>query len=190
MKIALIDNYDSFTYNLYDYICRLGAECDVYRNDKLELNQLSDYEALVLSPGPKRPSDAGQLMDIIASYHNYKPILGICLGHQALGEFFGAKLVNSKVPVHGKTSLIKHTEKDIFKEIENPMQVMRYHSLLLKELPESLDPFAFTDDDELMAFRHKSKAIWGLQFHPESILTPSGLKLLQNWLNTIDCPTN
>lgn len=185
MKIALIDNYDSFTYNLYDYICRLGADCQVYRNDQVELNDLSEFNAIVLSPGPGRPSDAGKMMEIIDFYHNQKPFLGICLGHQALGEFFGAKLTNARLPVHGKTSLIQHAGDDIFVEIENPMQVMRYHSLLLYNLPICLSPLATTLTEELMAFRHKILAIHGLQFHPESVLTPSGLKIINNWLKTI-----
>ena len=185
MKIALIDNYDSFTYNLYDYICRLGADCQVYRNDEVQIDQLADFDSIVLSPGPKRPSDAAQLMNIIEKYYKLKPILGICLGHQALGEFFGAKLVNATIPVHGKTSLIQHSENDIFKDFENPMQVMRYHSLLLQDLPLSLISLASTYKNELMAFRHSTLPIWGLQFHPESILSPSGLRLLENWMRNV-----
>jgi anthranilate synthase/aminodeoxychorismate synthase-like glutamine amidotransferase len=186
MKVALIDNYDSFTYNLYDYLCRLGTVCDVYRNDKIELNILSDYDAIVLSPGPKRPSDAGLLMEIIENYYHLKPILGICLGHQALGEHFGAKLLKADIPLHGKTSLINHFALGIFENIDNPMQVMRYHSLILKDLPDCLIPIAVTDKNEIMAFRHISLPIMGVQFHPESILTTDGLKLLENWIKNID----
>jgi len=182
MKIALIDNYDSFTYNLYDYICRLGAECTVFRNDNLEMEQLSDFDAIVLSPGPGRPSEAGCLMEIITHYYKDKPFLGICLGHQALGEFFGAELSNAALPVHGKTSLIKHSETEIFKGIKNPMQVMRYHSLLLYKLPNCLRPLAQTESGELMAFRHKKFPIFAVQFHPESVLTPSGLQMMDNWM--------
>ena len=185
MKIALIDNYDSFTYNLYDYICRLGADCEVFRNDITELDQLSDFEAIVLSPGPGRPSDAGQMMNIIAKYYQLKPIFGICLGHQAIAEFFGAKLSNAGLPVHGKTSMIQHTGTDIFQNIDNPMQVMRYHSLLIQDLPDSLYQLAETETKELMAFRHKSLLIYGVQFHPESILSPSGLHLMENWMNIV-----
>jgi anthranilate synthase/aminodeoxychorismate synthase-like glutamine amidotransferase len=185
MKIALIDNYDSFTYNLYDYICRLGAECRVFRNDKIEMEQLSDFDAILLSPGPGRPSEAGQLMKIIASYYKLKPFLGICLGHQALGAFFGAELSNADLPVHGKTSLIEHYGTDIFKGIENPMQVMRYHSLLLYKLPDCLKPLAQTQSGELMAFRHHTLPIYAVQFHPESILTPSGLQMMDNWMTLL-----
>lgn len=185
MKIALIDNYDSFTYNLYDYICRLGAECRVFRNDKIELEQLSDFDAIVLSPGPGRPSEAGQLMKIIAHYYKVKPFLGICLGHQALGEFFGAELSNAGLPVHGKTSMVEHNGTDIFKGIDNPMQVMRYHSLLLYKLPDCLKPLAQTQSGDLMAFKHKILPLHAVQFHPESILTPSGLQMMDNWMNLL-----
>jgi anthranilate synthase/aminodeoxychorismate synthase-like glutamine amidotransferase len=186
MKVALIDNYDSFTYNLYDYLCRLGTDCDVYRNDKIELEILSNYDAIVLSPGPKRPADAGLLMEIIEHYYLLKPILGICLGHQALGEYFGAKLLKADIPVHGKTSQINHSSVSIFENIENPMQVMRYHSLILKDLPECLVPIAESTKNEIMAFRHISLPIWGVQFHPESILTTHGMKLLGNWIKIIN----
>ncbi len=183
IKICLIDNYDSFTYNLYDYLCRLGIECVVFRNDEVPFEELDNFDALVLSPGPQRPELAGYLMDIVRIYADKLPILGVCLGHQALGLYYGAELNKAKVPVHGKTSEIKHFNNDIFYNIENPMQVMRYHSLILDKLPDVLIPLAYTDKGELMAMRHKKLPLWGVQFHPESILTPSGIKLISNWLD-------
>jgi anthranilate synthase/aminodeoxychorismate synthase-like glutamine amidotransferase len=186
MNLVLIDNYDSFTYNLYDYLCRLGANCTVYRNDEIPFEELEKADALVLSPGPKRPETAGALMEVVSRFCESKAILGVCLGHQALGLYFGANLEKSAIPVHGKTSMIRHTERDIFKNIENPMQVMRYHSLLLKQLPDCLEPIAFTSQNELMAIRHKTLPLFGVQFHPESIMTNMGLKMLENWIDSIE----
>lgn len=182
--LLLLDNYDSFTYNLYDYLSQLGAVCKVVRNDKISISELEKYhfDGIVLSPGPKRPKDAGILMELIDHFYAKVPILGICLGMQAIGEYFGAKLVHASIPMHGKTSWVEHTENGIFNEIENPTQVMRYHSLLLKNLPDCLEPIAWTTTKELMAIQHKSYPIWGLQFHPESILTLEGLAILKNCL--------
>lgn len=182
--LLLLDNYDSFTYNLYDYLSQLGAVCKVVRNDKVSISELEKYhfDGIVLSPGPKRPKDAGILMELIDHFYAKTPLLGICLGMQAIGEYFGAKLVHASIPMHGKTSWVEHIENGIFNEIENPTQVMRYHSLLLKNLPDSLEPIAWTTTKELMAIQHKSHPIWGLQFHPESILTLEGLAILKNWL--------
>lgn len=184
MKLLLLDNYDSFTYNLYDYLCQLGTNCTVIRNDQTTIAQIKaqNFDAIVLSPGPKRPNDAGILMELIENFYIEKPILGICLGMQAIGEFFGAKLVHATVPMHGKTSWIQHGEAEIFKNIPNPTQVMRYHSLLLKDLPTCLKPTAWTDEKELMALQHETLPIWGMQFHPESILTTNGLEMLDNWV--------
>lgn len=182
MKIALIDNYDSFTYNLFDYLCRSGAVCDVYRNDAVSIQNLKNYDAFVLSPGPKRPEDAGLLMDIVDAFCEQKPMLGVCLGHQAIGMYFGADLQRAEIPVHGKSSMIHHGGTDIFLNLENPMQVMRYHSLLLNNLPYNLQPLAYTNEGALMAMRHSTLPLWGVQFHPESILTPLGLTLMNNWL--------
>lgn len=185
IQLLLIDNYDSFTYNLYDYLCTLGASCEVVRNDKVSMMELQkcQFDGLVLSPGPKRPQDAGILMNIIAEYHNKTPILGICLGMQAIGEFFGAKLVHAREPIHGKTSAI-HLEEDciLWNDIKNPTTVMRYHSLVLKELPACLIPTAWTAENELMALQHQTLPIFGVQFHPESILTQEGHQMLNNWL--------
>jgi anthranilate synthase/aminodeoxychorismate synthase-like glutamine amidotransferase len=182
--LLLLDNYDSFTYNLYDYLNQLGATCTVVRNDKTSILELEKchFDGIVLSPGPKRPKDAGILMELLDHFYAQMPILGICLGMQAIGEYFGAELVHASVPIHGKTSLVEHTEKGLFDGITQPTQVMRYHSLLLEKLPNCLEPTGWTATKELMAIQHKRYKIWGLQFHPESILTLEGLAILENWL--------
>jgi anthranilate synthase/aminodeoxychorismate synthase-like glutamine amidotransferase len=184
-KILLLDNYDSFTYNLYDYLLQIGLEVVVYRNDELDIERLNinTIDGIVLSPGPGRPKDAGCLMQLIAKTAGQLPILGVCLGYQALGEFFGAKLTHALKPIHGKVDYIKHLNTGCFKELTNPMQVMRYHSLVLKSLPIDLEPAAWTNEKELMAFQHKTYPICGVQFHPESIQTLEGLNLLLNWAN-------
>lgn len=184
-KILLLDNYDSFTYNLYDYLLQIGLEVVVYRNDELEVDNLNlnTFDGIVLSPGPGRPKEAGCLMPLIEKTAKYLPILGVCLGYQALGEFFGATLSHALKPIHGKIDHINHLDKDCFKHLKNPMQVMRYHSLVLESLPIDLEPTAWTSENELMAFQHKKYPICGVQFHPESIQTPEGLNLLLNWAN-------
>jgi anthranilate synthase/aminodeoxychorismate synthase-like glutamine amidotransferase len=186
--ILLIDNYDSFTYNLYDYICQLGYSCTVMRNDECTIAQISALENLdciVISPGPGKPQDAGISMQIIATFHQKLPILGICLGHQAIGEYFGAELVKAKKPMHGKTSYITFNKHFLFKEILAPFQVMRYHSLIIEKLPENLITIAQTQENEIMAISHCSLPIVGIQFHPESILTENGLQLLANFFHHI-----
>ncbi len=185
MKIAIIDNYDSFTYNLFDYVSRLSVVCSVFRNDSHLLDNLDEFNALIFSPGPQRPENAGRMMELIAKYALSKPILGVCLGHQALAVHFGAKLEKAVRPVHGKTSSIFHNQKDIFESVGNPMQVMRYHSLIVKNLPDCLICTAQSADSEIMALKHKELAVWGVQFHPESVLTLQGMKLLENWINII-----
>lgn len=186
MNILLLDNYDSFTYNLYDYLLQTGVHCTVLRNDAFELIDLEDidFQAIVLSPGPGRPADAGMMMQVIARYHTRMPILGICLGHQALGEFFGAKLVLASEPVHGKTSLIEHEATGLFTGIPVPLQVMRYHSLVLESLEGTpLLCTARTQNGEIMALRHQTLPLTGVQFHPESILTEYGLEIMRNWID-------
>jgi len=185
MKVLLLDNYDSFTYNLYDYLLQTGVECDVYRNDALSLAAFEqlDFQAMVLSPGPKRPADAGLMMPLIRRYRERMPILGVCLGHQALGESFGAQVVKAIVPMHGKTSVIQHLEHPLFEGIPAFFEVMRYHSLLLDSLEGApLRSIASSAENEIMALEHVTLPLLGVQFHPESILTEHGLQILKNWV--------
>ena len=181
--LLLLDNFDSFTYNLVDYFGQLGVEAQVVRNDvPLQEIQLLPIKAIVLSPGPGTPQAAGSLLQVIHHYHTRVPMLGICLGHQALGEFFGATLGKGIRPMHGKISEIVCEPDPIFEGLPQIMPVVRYHSLVLRHTPECMLPLAHTRDGELMAFRHKALPLYALQFHPEAALTTYGLHLLQNWL--------
>lgn len=190
--LLLLDNFDSFTYNLLDYFEQLGESCLVVRNDvPLEKIKKLDFKAIVLSPGPGVPLEAGVMGEVIRHYHQRVPILGICLGHQGLGAFFGARVVKALRPMHGKVSEITCAEDGLFAGLPRGMPVVRYHSLVVKEWGEELLPLAFTQEGELMAFRHHSLPIYGLQFHPEAILTTYGLNMLRNWLrivNIVDGP--
>jgi anthranilate synthase/aminodeoxychorismate synthase-like glutamine amidotransferase len=188
MKVLLLDNYDSFTYNLYDYLLQTGVECQVLRNDALPLEgfQALDFQAIVLSPGPKRPADAGLLMPLLRMYAGRVPILGVCLGHQAIGELFGARLLRAALPMHGKTTRIRHTGHPLFRGIPEQFEVMRYHSLILESLEGTpLRGIAHTPEGELMALAHPKLPLLGVQFHPESILSPEGLTLLRNWTELV-----
>ena len=181
--ILLLDNYDSFTYNLLDYLRQLDLEVEVVRNDKLDLKSLASYEAVVLSPGPGRPEGAGSCMEVIQNGIGKVPLLGICLGMQAIGQYLGGRVVHSKLPMHGKVSEIGvKTGHPMFAHISYPLQVCRYHSLVL-QLPDDspLQPVAWTDEEELMAVADEQNQVWGMQFHPEAILTTQGLQLLDNW---------
>ncbi len=184
--ILMIDNYDSFTYNLVQYLGELGAELEVYRNDEITIDKIRNMkpEKIVISPGPGEPKDAGISEDVIRAFGKTTPILGVCLGHQAIGEVFGGKIILAKRLMHGKTSLIHHDGKKIFKGLTNPFEATRYHSLLVerKSLPAALKITAETDDKEIMGLEHKVYPIYGVQFHPESILTLEGKKILKNFL--------
>ncbi|HNP17570.1 MAG TPA: aminodeoxychorismate/anthranilate synthase component II [Fulvivirga sp.] len=183
--VLLLDNFDSFTYNLVDYFAQLDIDCNVVRNDvPIEKIKTMPIEAIVISPGPQTPSKAGCLMALINEYHNKIPILGICLGHQAIGEYFGMKLVKAPKPRHGKITSVRHGSDVIFNGIPLDFNVVQYNSLIL-EVPEveELQIIASGNGDQVMAVRHKSLPIWGLQFHPEAALTEYGLQLLKNWLD-------
>ena len=190
--ILLIDNYDSFTHMLRDYILQCGFSCRVLRNDELSVDAIEpdSFTAAVLSPGPKTPAEAGITNAFIAKYHSSKPLLGICLGHQALGQFFGMELSKAQQPMHGKTSEIKLSPHPMFAGIPQQVQVMRYHSLVvLPNTQTDMQVIAVTDDNEVMAIAHPTLPIAGLQFHPESVLTPDGLMMIRNWLLAVHSPT-
>ena len=182
----MIDNYDSFTYNLVQYFGELGEEIEVFRNDKVSLSEIEKLnpEMLVISPGPGTPKNAGISLDLINHFTGKLPILGVCLGHQCIGESFGGNIVRAPRLMHGKTSLIHHDGKDIFKELPNPLEATRYHSLIIEKenLPDCLEINAWTEEQEIMGVKHKECLVWGVQFHPESILTTSGKALLNNFL--------
>ena len=185
MKIVIIDNYDSFTYNLSHLLKELGAEADVVRNDKFELKDLEQYDKIVLSPGPGIPSEAGLLLDVIRTYAGRKPILGVCLGHQAIGEVFGASLENLKEVYHGvQTEGTQMGNDYIFEDLPERVMMGRYHSWVVAKdsVPECLEVTAMSDDGEIMAMRHRQYDIHGIQFHPESVLTPEGKTIVGNFL--------
>ena len=184
--ILMIDNYDSFTYNLVQYLSELGEKLVVFRNDKIRLEEIEKMKPgyIVISPGPGRPSEAGISNEIIRKFSGKIPVLGVCLGHQCIGEVFGGKVVSAGKLMHGKTSMIYHTGKGIFKGIPSPFEATRYHSLIVerKSFPRALKIMAWTKDKEIMALKHKKFPVWGVQFHPESILTKEGKKLLKNFI--------
>jgi anthranilate synthase component 2 len=185
MKIVIIDNYDSFTYNLAHLVKELGTEVTVLRNDQFHLEDLVAFSKIILSPGPGIPSEAGLLLDVIRTYAHSKPILGVCLGHQAIGEVFGAKLENLSEVFHGVATPCHIVADDpIFSGLDRNIMVGRYHSWVVSRdgLPDCLEVTAESDEGQIMALRHKDLNIHGIQFHPESVLTPDGKKMLQNWL--------
>ncbi len=180
----LIDNYDSFTYILHHYLLQAGLECKVYKNDEITVNELKVMapKGIIISPGPETPLQAGISMDVIQQFYQQTPILGVCLGHQALGMFFGAKLTHAPYPMHGKVSQVRHAGHQLFDGVPAPFPVMRYHSLIIEQLEGTgLTSIAQTDDGIIMAIAHATFPCIGVQFHPESIGTPQGLQLLQNW---------
>lgn len=189
--ILLIDNFDSFTFNLYQYLGELGEELVVYRNNQLTTEQIVDLnpKAIILSPGPGKPEDAGICMDVVREFFNKIPILGICLGHQAIGAAFGGVIQRAEIIKHGKTSLVTHNDCELFSDLPDHFEVMRYHSLIVEEvsLPEQLECIAHSNDDQVvMAIKHKQYPVYGLQFHPESIGTPTGKQILNNFLLEVE----
>jgi len=182
----MIDNYDSFTFNLVQYLECLKEEVLVYRNDSITLDEISslDPDMIVLSPGPCTPNEAGICIEVVEKFKGKIPILGICLGHQTIGQVFGGKVIKAIEPVHGKVHPIKHTNKGVFKGLNNPLKVTRYHSLVVEKetLPDCFEITAETEDGQIMGFRHKEYMIEGVQFHPEAILTEMGMELLDNFL--------
>ncbi len=183
----MIDNYDSFTYNLVQYLLEMGEEVRVVRNDAIKVDQIEGRipERIVISPGPCDPKKAGISVDVVKRFTGKVPILGVCLGHQAIGYAFGMDVVRAQRLMHGKTSMVYHDGKTIFKGLINPFEANRYHSLILKrdDLPECLEVSAWTDRDEIMGIRHRKYPVEGVQFHPESILTSTGKNLLRNFIN-------
>ncbi|MFA6169510.1 MAG: aminodeoxychorismate/anthranilate synthase component II [Candidatus Margulisiibacteriota bacterium] len=184
--ILVVDNYDSFTYNLVQYLGEMGEKPAVYRNDEITIPEIKKLrpDRILISPGPKSPKEAGISREVIRTFAGSVPILGVCLGHQAIGEVFGGRVVRAGRIMHGKTSAIYHDGKTIFKGLPNPFQATRYHSLIVekKSLPAVLEISAWTKEGEIMGLRHKKFSVEGVQFHPESILTDYGKKLLENFL--------
>ena len=187
MKILLIDNYDSFTYNLYHYISKYKRNVEVIRNDKIDGKTIlrKKFKKIVISPGPGNPNQAGNCLKIVKEIYKYIPILGVCLGHQIIGQAFGGKIINAKNLMHGKTSRIKHNKEGLFKNIQNNFEATRYHSLVVDriKLPKSLKITAETKNKTIMGLMHKEYNIHGFQFHPESINTKVGMKLIKNFIN-------
>lgn len=184
--VLMIDNYDSFTYNLVQYLGELGAELAVYRNDKITLEEIERLspDKIVISPGPCTPREAGISCDVIRYFAGKLPILGVCLGHQCIGDVFGGDIVRADRLMHGKTSMIEHNGRELFAGVQNPFEATRYHSLIIarNSMPNCLQITAWTDENEIMGLRHKDYPIWGVQFHPESILTLEGKNVLENFL--------
>jgi len=190
---ALIDNYDSFTHILHHYLLQLHDDVRVFRNDKIDVTTLRRLapDRIILSPGPQTPGEAGVTNEVIANFYRETPILGVCLGHQALGMFFGARLAKALRPVHGMTSAIFHDQDALFDGIPSGFNAMRYHSLILEDWEQTgIQALAFTAERELMAFRHPAFPVTGIQFNPESVLTEYGLQLLRNWKQLHDPMTN
>ena len=187
MKILLIDNYDSFTFNLYHYLSSLKCKVEVYRNDKIEINKIkkNKYNKIVISPGPGNPNQAGNCLKIVKNFYKTIPIMGVCLGHQIIGQIFGSKIIGAKKLMHGKTSIIKSKKIGILKNLPLKFEATRYHSLIIdkKTLSKELEITAETIDGIIMGVKHREHNIHGVQFHPESIKTTIGIKILKNFIN-------
>lgn len=189
MHIVIIDNYDSFTYNLAHLVRELGAAVTVFRNDQFELPQLEAFDKIILSPGPGIPSEAGLLLDVIRTYAGRKPMLGVCLGHQAIGEVFGGKLSNLSDVYHGvatNVTVLDHSATSLFAGLPDRVTIGRYHSWVVSKdgFPDCLEITAESDEGQIMGLRHRDYDIQGIQFHPESVLTPDGKQMIANWLNS------
>jgi len=188
--LLVIDNYDSFTYNLVQYLGELGADMEVHRNDKITLDEIEkkNPSGILISPGPGTPDDGGISLQTIDRFHNKKPLLGVCLGHQCLGQYFGGTVRRADRIMHGKTSLIQHKSNGVFQGLDNPFVATRYHSLLVDRgsFPAVLDLTAETEEGEVMGLKHKELPVYGVQFHPESILTVEGKRLLENFLKIMN----
>ena len=184
--LLMIDNYDSFTYNLVQYLRELGEEVRVFRNDKITVEEIAAQkpDRLVVSPGPCTPNEAGISVAAIQQLAGTLPILGVCLGHQSIGQAFGGRIVRAERLMHGKTSPVRHDNRELFAGLPNPFEATRYHSLVVERasFPDCLEITAWTDEQEIMGLRHRELPIWGMQFHPESILTTSGMDMLKNFL--------
>lgn len=184
--VLIIDNYDSFTYNIYQYVGHFASDVEVVENDKITISEIKQMsvDSIIISPGPGHPKDSKVSLDCISQMGTKVPILGICLGHQVIGTSFGANIINSNEIVHGKTSMINHNNSNLFKGLKNPFEATRYHSLIIDKstLPEELEVIAELDQI-IMGIKHKERPIFGVQFHPESIKTQDGLKIIENFLN-------
>jgi anthranilate synthase/aminodeoxychorismate synthase-like glutamine amidotransferase len=187
--VVVVDNYDSFTYNLVQYVASLGAVCEVRLNDRISVAEIRELgpHGILLSPGPGTPDDAGVTLDVIRELSATTPVFGVCLGHQSIGQAFGGKVIRAPRLMHGKTSPIEHDQKGVFRGLPSPFQATRYHSLIVEEssLPSCLEVSARTKEGEIMALRHRTIPVEGVQFHPESILTEHGLALIENWLKSL-----
>ena len=188
-RVVVVDNYDSFTYNLVQYVETLGGECDVRLNDRVTVDEIAETNpaGILLSPGPGNPDDAGVTLSVIEQLSGKLPIFGVCLGHQAIGQAFGGKVIRAPELMHGKTSGILHDGRSIFRGLPSPFEATRYHSLIVEEasFPAALEVTARTKNGEIMGLRHREFAVEGVQFHPESILTDYGMRMIENWLTSL-----
>lgn len=182
--ILIIDNYDSFTYNLSQQVEMFGKKVQVFKHDKIKISEIKRLkpEKIIISPGPKRPENSGISIKVVQNFYSHIPILGVCLGHQCIGQLFGSEVVRAKNILHGKTSNIFHTENELFKGVQNPFSAARYHSLILDKTPKDFTLTAWTEENEIMAIQHKEFPLYGIQFHPESFMTKEGGKIMKNFL--------
>ncbi len=183
--ILIIDNYDSFTYNLYQQVESLGEKTKIFKHDEIKISEIEKLKPkkIIISPGPKRPENSGISMKVVQKFYTRIPILGVCLGHQCIGQLFGSKIVHAKNILHGKTSNIYHTENKLFERVQNPFTATRYHSLIVDKVPKDFTLTAWTKENEIMAMQHNKYPLYSVQFHPESFLTKEGSKIMKNFLH-------